>query len=427
MQQQLLSKIPSKLYFFALLALLPPLMMPLYYQADDFVFLVKLQEKILSPSDFGALLSRTPIFALLQAGIYPLAEYLGSFRPFVLIFWGVVQSSAIFLLARILGLGLGSLKKTSFLIAAGALLFYPNNFEMQFWLQCLPYGLGITFLAAAFYFSRTRYQIIALVLCFLTYDSWVFPSLALFGMRRIFQETEGKILIGRTHRVLFFGDVKIWFKSVLIAFLIRFLLGLQFGNFHYDLPADFSQIGENIFRTISSIFVIQFYKANWVSTFLEIGALAALTYQLRLKNFFIKRRQPMILLMVAFSAAFLILLNYSAPRAFSGVYLVRQVVIASFILWALENLRGRYVQTLVTLIFLAYGIQWAVLAARKQEMAREYEVVNTKAVALAKTCTEECMQEVRGLVGSLDKDWILPAPFDSKYFEYIVSKNGLRK
>jgi hypothetical protein len=398
--------------------------------ADDYSWQkIALSHSKLEVTDFYTF-SRNPINAVLT--VFALRNQLLALAPqiFIFFFFAVHAFAFAILFSKIRDYA--KTRETDFFCPLAVCILFtlqPNNYEIHLWHLLSIHTVGALIVALSF--PRNLEKI--------TTSTWIGLTLG----------ATAAVLTYETFGLLWIGIIGLaWvtarnnrpfpYRALLLSLGTTFALTLmiKLGLKHYT---GFLQVigpqgslrpwdsFKNIFKTLA---LIHFYKTNWVSTLLEWIAIGWLAVGVSRSRILSTKKILLLLGLPFLSAAPLMLMTYSAQRAFYGPQILKSLILALLLYsWICipnhKNKRSWMIPT--TLFLLAYLIQWEFIFDIKRKNYKILAAAEEQITLLMDTCQAPCTLRVPPPVPGLSRDQTLPEFVWGEYYEWLHLKHAPNK
>lgn len=392
------------------------------FQADDYVFLRRqFDPGLFDFTGYESQMSRNPLLYILMIPTFKSGLFHYGFLPLYVFFFCYVLGVTLSL--RGILRDVGSSPNTALLPATLALVpllvFNPNQAEVFFFSICATYSVGILAMGCLAYFRSPIVRIFAMAFAFCMLETFFLTALAILWLPQVLQISEKKISFSIEVKKLV-KPTMLWLIAGVITFGVRKTLALYFPPFQYSLGLNL----EHMLGQFSPIFTMLgmsfFYKTNYVSTVLEQIAIGVLGYSLLSRRLITWKSIAMIFLILLACELHIFILTYSAMRAHFGAIFIRTLILAILLalMWQNES-RKRVFRTTITLLFMAYLIQIAVIFKIKEDNHQALQRIESNLVEQMDSCAQPCQITIKELDAGIHRDWVLPPDFWPAYLEWV--------
>lgn len=309
---------------------------------------------------------------------------------------------------------------------ATVIALYPSWFELTLMALDLPFSFGVFLLALALHSKKGWIRAVLLLLCFESLEAYLFPALGLLLLPELakYPKTDKKGLFVRCCRVSIS-----WMIAVFAFFIIQSILNKVIHHRNYSMSFNLSQMISSAGVFLNLLCIQQFYKVNWVSTFLEWVTICSVCVVLIHKNFTNLRLIIFSIALPLFGAIHSLLLNsYYAPRAIHGAMVLRVAFIGLLLAEYFVSVRTRLLKIApVVLIGLAYLGHQALITYSRGINAR---IIEKKILFIEneiKTCVSPCIIHAEHLGDDLRWDWIMHPIYHEVVVKWIMLRNKIDK
>lgn len=225
---------------------------------------------------------------------------------------------------------------TFFFFITLVFIFWPNNYEIHLWHIEALHGIGTLCVAYSFKFKNIFFRYAMIVLAFLTYETFV---LLFFGFSTLLLFTHPDPFFSKKPRQEFLKNIGLMLLAGFFSLAVKLTLEHHFGGAGQMLMEKRPQILFNNFRSlIRTIWHLHYYRTNWVTSSLKWIGMSCILYSLLKRKTFTLLQVVFLLLIPTLSAFPLILLTYSARRAFYGPQILQALVFSYFFYsWFLQD------------------------------------------------------------------------------------------
>ncbi|HEX4925116.1 MAG TPA: hypothetical protein VFV50_13570 [Bdellovibrionales bacterium] len=401
------------------------------FMADDFIFLRNAADpgNPYTLGDLGKFITRAPVYSVVTYAVFKTRIWEHTWALLYVFFFVHAFSLALIVewFWRELGAGGSRVSRVGLAVLVALL---PSNHEVLYWPLCMPYVLGSTFVALGLWARAPFVRGLWFLASFAVLETFVLATLALVLAPAVLLSARaaGPLeTVTRTVRASW-PVIATWAAALAVFFALRKLLAPVYGAWVYELTLEPSHFLRQSTQIFEMLFVTHFYRINWVSTFLELGAVAlALRWLARGRDGepVVRPRQAAWMPILLFaSVANLVILSYYAPRAFYGGYLLRQALVAWILLLLWQTGPARLRRSVIGAIAVAYLAHSFVIFANKNKNARQMSERETRWIEQMKTCEAPCVIEAGNPAAGLKYDWILPEMFWDVYFEWLIHRHA---
>lgn len=396
------------------------------FMADDFIFLRNAANPAdpYTLSDLGKFITRAPIYSTITFAIFKSRIWEQTWALMYVFFFIHAFSVALIVQWFLRELAVAAPAKTVVAISALVALL-PSNHEVLYWPLCTPYVLGGLFVALGLWARSAVARTFWFFAAFAVLEAFVLASLALAFAPTLLSSARApgplRALIAAVRSTS--GRLAAWVAALTAFFIMRKTLTPVYGVWTYELALNPAHFGKQAYQILEMLFVTHFYRINWASTLLELGALAFIVTRLlrQRPRALLPAQAAWLPLLLFASVANLLILSYYAPRAFYGGYLLRQAVVAWLVLLFLQTGATRRARrAAVACIALAYLIHTGVILANKHKNASLMAAREARWEAEMRACQAPCVIEAGNPAEGLKYDWILPEMFWGVYFEWLA-------
>lgn len=364
--------------------------------------------------------SRMPVSTLLTDALLKTGAWEAFPRLLMTLAFGVHAAAFALMLRTLLeraGLALNPRALIPFVAIALLFSFSPDNYEIHLWPILSVDSLAELLIAQAF---RVESLPIAIALCtvaLMFYDSFVF-LLAGFAALLVAVTWFRDRTRARSLALRYAG---LGVTAGIFWLLSKGILGWAVGFLHHP-PIETSplQALRNLKRVARTMWLIHFYKTNWVLTPLAWLAIIALCGTLIRRRWLPTGLLGLLLLIPLTSALPLCLNSYDAPRAFYGPQIVQALALAmlAFVLasHAGDRLRLRWPLFLLAAVF---ATQWGLILAIKRQNSKALERLSAQLRSRMERCQEPCVLTVIPPSEAVHKDYVLPGFVWTFYFDRL--------
>jgi len=394
------------------------------FLADDYGYLLHARQNELTLKSLGLLFARVPVSILLnlaqfQSGLWE-KNWLLMYVYFAFYAFGVFALASSLLARLFPELHLGGRA----LVAAGIAILTPIHYEVLYWPCAMPYTVGCVFLALQWHLqgrkSRVFLAMIPAMLAFLTTETFLLPSAALFCLEPL---TRRNLSLQQRRKETANG-VWLWFAAVGLTFFIRMGLGALYGNFPYEWDVSFAHLWNYGWKLLSFIFLLHFFHATiWPAAVLEILAAAWMVVSLVRQNKLNWTLVLFALAMLVFSGLQMCVMTYEAPRAVFGATFLKTtfmtVLVVAYAHFAKGRARGM-VLSLLAIAYLGQSIWVFSLKTKNAEILRQAE--KELAIHAGQGSSEIRITDPRR---RLQPDWVIPDLAVDWYIQWIKQRQRI--
>jgi len=178
--------------------------------------------------------------------------------------------------------------------------FYPNHYEVIYWPFAMGYIVGALLMALGLISKDIVMRSVLFCGSFLISEMFFGPAFLLL-LAPVLLKTEFKGRFAKTFIQNTLYELRGWFFSALLYGAVRYIFALKLGFFPYPIDLSWEHLSDAILSFQRYYWYIHFFKTNWISTILEIGAWSfVLIYLFYLKLFsqYLYCRYLLILLLI---------------------------------------------------------------------------------------------------------------------------------
>ena len=376
-------------------------------------------------------LNRVPVWSVLAWALFGSHAREFSWAPMYLFFF--CHALGIALIARWLESQLPdwrsgetrSSRPLLYVSAVAALALYPNTYEILYWPTCMPYAVGPLLLALALLARSGPARAALLTLTFLTYETFVLPSLALcltpqmagLRWRRQHEETLRRLL----------RQFVVWASALGMTLLVRWMAALSLGPYAHKTRLTAEHVSDKATLAWKELFELKFFAAevNEPATTAQYALLALVLY---LSWRSLRWTGPMLLALCFLSTGLYWILEYNAIRA---IYGSQVLLLAIVVVLAARTRPGRLARTTVIaallLAFAGYVHQALFIYSVKSHNAEVLRATEARFSDSIRACTSPCIIESGPLDEGLRPDWVLHPDYWNRYLAYVKAKYGPEK
>ena len=310
--------------------------------------------------------------------------------------------------------------------AVAALALYPNTYEILYWPTCMPYAVGPLLLGLALLARSGPARAALLTLTFLTYETFVLPSLALClapGLAGLLREP------GKRQETLrrMVRPLVIWAFALGMTLLVRWVAALSLGPYAHKTGLTAEHVSDKATLAWKELFELKFFAAevNEPATTAQYALLALVLY---LSWRSLRWTGPMLLALCFLSTGLYWILEYNAIRA---IYGSQVLLLAIVVVLAARTRPGRLARTTVIaallLAFASYVHQALIIYSVKSHNAGVLRATEARFSDSIRACTSPCIIESGPLDEGLRPDWVLHPDYWNRYLAYVKAKYGPEK
>jgi hypothetical protein len=371
------------------------------FLVDDYRYLWKARLPGFSPLTFDYLLVQRPLSALLDYLTFA-SGVLENGKWLVWVYYFLHSLGVLLIFQYVLNEKIAS---RTFVIIGTIICLFPGWYEVTLLPLDLPYGLGVLFLGLALWAECAWVQTLLYTLCFFTFESYFMPALALAALRRF--RKPAPLLI-----------------AIAIYFLTQRLLIARLGIQPKYGPslANAAAMAKMYFELL---YFQSFYKVSWISTAVELGALAWASIELVRKDPGWRQRLAILILLPCVAAAHTLVMSYYAPRAIHGALVLRAVCAGVILAAFARTCPLKWAPAF--LVLLAYLGQHGVIVHNR---IHNREVMDAKQAEIEnelRTCTSPCRISLQGVENELVWDWYMVPGFHAPFVYWIKERMGIQK
>ena len=402
------------------------------FMADDWGHLAAAEQlPHLYADRFSAWLARVPVWSVLAWLIFDSHVFERTWAPMYLVFAahaGAVALIARWLLRQLDGNGEQPAARSwviAFATGAGAL--YPNVYEILYWPTCMPYAVGGLFVAAALYARTTVAKTVLAALAFLTYETFLLPTLALMLAPAVLNSRPSEGQAKRVREIMRYAVP--WFGALAVMLVVRGVASKYVGAFQHRVNANLGHAMAQVLVSAKQLFQIRFFGSgtNELATGVMLGVVIAASALLWRRWRW--RSRPVILLAASLlSTSLYWVLDYNAMRAIYGA----QIMFVAAMIWLVVQASRTGVRPVAVgaaLLALAAGFvgQSVSVMRIKDHNAQVLAVREASLAAKIEACNSTCVVPYEDLDAGLAKDWVLHRHYWHSYLERLHYKYGRNK